>query len=98
MRPGDVMDIQFPEGFELEYKRTVMDENGNFIQCIFASICTRMCAYYWDDDDHRCLDFYFHNDNDKSTFLKNSYFAKFGDLTIESQEKVKEFVKYNYKK
>ena len=97
--PGESVNVIFPEGFELEYKKAVMDENGNFIQCIFASICTRMRAYYWDDDDHRCLDFYFYNDNEESKgFLGISHFCKFWDLTPESQKKVEEFVKANYKR
>lgn len=96
--PGDSVDVLFPEGFELEYKRAVMDENGDVIQCIFTSICTRMNAYYWDDDDHRCLDFYFYNDNEEAkTPLGVSHFAKLYDLTPESQKKVEEFVKANYK-
>ena len=99
VHPGDSVDVKFPEGFELEYKRAVMDENGDIIQCIFASICTRMNAYYWDNDDHRRLDFYFYNDNEESEgILGVSHFAKFRDLTPDSRKKVEEFVRSNYKK
>lgn len=91
--PGDSMDIRFPEGFTVDYETSIL-EDGEFIKKIETSVCTRMHAYFWDDDDHRCLDFYFYNDN----ISNSSWFAKQYYLTPESWKKVEEFVKDNYKK
>lgn len=99
VHPGESVDVIFPEKFILDYEQTVMTEDGEIIKCVFSSPCTHMSAYYWDDDDHRCLDFYFYNDNEESKGpLGVSYFAKLWDLTPESRNKVEKFVKANYKK
>lgn len=87
--PGDSIDIHFPEGFTLDYEKTMMDDNGEFVKRIFTSPCTRMNAYYWDEDDHRCLDFYFYNDNDDNS----NWFAKQYYLTPESRKKVEDFLR-----
>lgn len=95
--PGESVDVIFPEGFTVEYNKIVWEGNTPK-RIIGATVCTRMNAYYWDDDDHRCLDFYFYNDNEESKgSLGFSHFAKFWDLTPESRNKVEEFVKSNYK-
>lgn len=95
--PGESVDVVFPEGFTVEYNKIVWEGNTPK-RIIGATVCTRMNAYYWDDDDHRCLDFYFYNDNEESKGpLGVSHFAKFWDLTPESRNKVEEFVKSNYK-
>lgn len=97
VHPGESVDVVFPEGFTVEYDKTVWEGNTPK-RIIFATVCTRMTAYYWDDDDHRCLDFYFYNDNEEPKELSGvSHFAKLWDLTEESQNKVEEFVKANYK-
>ena len=94
---GESVDVLFPEGFTVEYSRVVW-EGDTSKRIIFATVCTRMNAWYWDDDDHRCLDFYFYNDNEEAKSpLGVSHFAKLWDLTPESQAKVEEFVKANYK-
>ena len=90
--PGESVDVCFPEGFTVDYE-TSITVNGKFVEKIETSICTRMHAYYWDEDDHRCLDFYFHNDN----IPGNGWFCKMRHLTTESKKKVEEFVKSNYR-
>lgn len=92
--PGDLVDVIFPEGFTLEYKETELTEDRKLKSVVRSSVCTRMVAYYWDDDDHRCLDFYFYNDN----IPNSNWFAKQYYLTPESRKKVEEFVRSNYKK
>lgn len=89
--PGDSLDIIFPDNFILDYVKTVMDENGDFIQCVFSTECVRMHTYYWDEDDHKCIDYYFYNNND------GNWFAKYYGLTDESRQKVYEYIKTNYK-
>lgn len=91
--PGDSVDIHFPEGFTVDYETSVLD-NGKFVKNIETAVCTRMNAYYWDEDDHRCLDFYFHNDN----IPGKGWFCKERHLTQESYNKVSDYVRENYKK
>lgn len=79
MRPGDSIDVTFPIGFEVEYKRR---RDGEIITTELA----RMNAYYWDDDDHRTKDYYFYDEEDNR-------FAKQYDLTDESREKVWEYIR-----
>ena len=98
VHPGESVDVIFPEGFTVEYNKIVWDGMVPRRTVAYATVCTRMNAYYWDDDDHRCLDFYFYNDNEETKSpLGVSHFAKLWDLTPESQKKVEEFVKANYK-
>ncbi len=92
LRPGDSVDIIFPEGFTVEYTKTEKLSNGSWGPVIHSSICTRMNAYYWDEDDHYCVDYYFYNDN-----IDRRHFAKDYNLTQESFKKVSDFVKQNYK-
>ena len=95
--PGESVDVLFPEGFTVEYNKVVW-EGDTSKRIIFATVCTRMNAYYWDDDDHCCLDFYFYNDNEEAKGpFGISHFAKLYDLIPESRAKVEEFVKANYK-
>lgn len=79
MRPGDSIDVTFPIGFEVSYKRRRDGE-------ITTTELARMNAYYWDDDDHRTKDYYFYDE-------EGNRFAKQYDLTDESREKVWEFIR-----
>lgn len=92
LRPGDSVNVYFPEGFTIDYETSVLD-NGKFVKKIETAVCTRMNAYYWDEDDHCCLDFYFHNDN----IPGKGWFCKIRHLTQESYNKVSKYVRENYK-
>jgi hypothetical protein len=78
MCPGDSLDVTFPTDFVLEYN--MRGETVSFV-------CVRMIAWYWDDDDHRCLDKYFHEEG-KHTWTCKDYY-----LTKESMQKVDEYLK-----
>lgn len=78
MGPGDNLDVIFPEGFVLEYER-----RGD----VQSFVCVRMNAWYWDDDDHCCLDKYFYEEGKHSWICKDYY------LTKESMQKVDEYLK-----
>ena len=83
MRPGDSVDVKFPEGFVLEYRAWTMDAGYKIVQ--FE--CTRMNAWYWDDDDHCCLDKYFYTSD------KDSHVCKASALTQESYKKVWDYLR-----
>ena len=83
MGPGDSYTVIFPENFELEYK--------NFQGELTKFTCSMMHAWYWDDDDHCCLDHYFY------AVDEDNHFAKLYDLTQESIDKVMKFINENYK-
>ena len=50
-----------------------------------------MNSWYWDDDDHCCLDHYFYGIDE------DNHFAKLYDLTQESIDKVMRFINDNYR-
>lgn len=87
MCPGDSLDVHFPEGFELEYKKW---QNGAYQ--IVKFVCVRMNAWYWDDDDHCCLDKYFYAPNTNNDPW-HSHICKMRDLTDESYAKVSEYLR-----
>lgn len=92
LRPGDSMDVMFPEGFTLEYTKSIYNDTDNcWCQITFAKVCERMNSWYWDDDDHCCLDHYFYEVD------ADHHFAKMYDLTQESVDKVMRFINENYK-
>ena len=88
--PGDSMDVVFPKGFTIEFTKHVCD-NGEWKDVTMAKECIRMHSWYWDDDDHRCLDHYFYAEGEDTWFAKMYY------LTAESRKKVMQFVNENYK-
>ena len=51
-------------------------------------IMTKLDVYYWDEDDHRCCDFYIYNSGRRE---------KLYDLTSESMKKIYDYL-YNYLK
>ena len=75
LRPGDSFDVLFPKGFELEYKRWGNPDTKTFV-------CSRLNAWYWDDDDHCKLDEYLYAEDSAS------WVCKIGDLTPESHHKL----------
>lgn len=92
LRPGDSMDVIFPEGFTLEYTKSVYDDIAKcWCQMTFAKVCERMNSWYWDEDDHCCLDHYFYEVD------ADQHFAKMYDLTQESVDKVMRFINDNYR-
>jgi hypothetical protein len=92
LRPGDSMDVIFPEGFTLEYTKSVYNDIDKYwCQVSFTKVCERMNSWYWDDDDHCCLDHYFYETG------ANHHFAKLHDLTKESIDKVMRFINENYR-
>ena len=92
LRPGDSMDIMFLEGFTLEYIRRVYNDTDKcWCQVTFAKVCERMNSWYWDEDDHCCLDHYFYEVDE------DNHFAKLYDLTQESIDKVMRFINDNYR-
>jgi hypothetical protein len=82
MGHGDSYTVIFPENFELEYK--------NFQGELIKFTCSRMHAWYWDDDDHRCLDKYFYEVGG------TGWVSKWWHLTEESRKKVQDFLENNY--
>ena len=74
MDPGDSFDVILPPNFELKYQR-FHTERQTFI-------CSRLNAYYWDDDDHCKLDRYLYGEDSKS------WVCKIEDLTPESRHKL----------
>ena len=92
LRPGDSMDVMFPEGFTLEYTKSVYNDIDKcWCEVTFAKVCERMNSWYWDDDDHCCLDHYFY------AVDEDNHFAKLYDLTQESIDKVMRFINDNYR-
>lgn len=88
--PGDSLDVFFPGGMEIVFERRFW-RDGEFVIDTFTSTVDRMNAYYWDEDDHKKLDFYFYE-----TGIPY-WVAKWWDLTEASQKKVLEFIQKNYK-
>lgn len=84
IEPGDMRNIFFPKDFTIDYQRFGSEPKFNVP-------VRRMRVYYWDEDDHFGVDYYFYNDD------SNGWFAKFYDLTKESKEKVRRFVQRMYK-
>lgn len=78
MNPHDLT-IYLPENFFLEHER-YGNEKIKFE-------CNSIDIWYWDEDDHRGLDYYF------NTPGKKQWVCKLYDLTPESFEKVKDYLK-----
>lgn len=74
---GDTLKVEFPNGFEVEYTHIERVETKELAQ---------MRVYYWDEPDHRIKDFYLYD-------KQNERFAKIGELTPESQDKVWDFLR-----
>ena len=89
MRRGDSLDVVFPEGFEISYKLYTDNEPKTFI-------CVSMNAYYWDEDDHRCLDKYFYGVKKEDDPFYN-WTCKEHALTPESRKKLYNYLSNNYK-
>ena len=77
MYPGDGISVNFPEGFELEYTRWTPEGDK-----IIKFNCSELKVWYWDEDDHRCKDYYYHEAGN------DSWTCKEYSLTKESKEKV----------
>lgn len=80
MYPGDSINVEFPKGFELEYK--------NWDGTIHKFECGLLNVYYWDEDDHCCKDYYYYYVGD----CVNSWTCKDRSLTEESRNKVNEYL------
>jgi hypothetical protein len=81
MRPDDSWDFVFDTPIELEFKSFWQEEPTKFE-------CVSIRGWYWDEDDHRTDDFYFHDAN------SSNWVCKEYSLTKESRQKVMEIV-YN---
>ena len=81
MRPDDSWDFVFDTPVELEYSNFWNDTPIKFE-------CVSVHGWYWDEDDHRTDDFYFH-DASSSSWVCKEY-----SLTKESRQKVMEII-YN---
>lgn len=86
MRPGDSIDVFFPQGFNVVYTRRERQSDGAWSDVEHSEELVRMNAYYWDDDDHRTKDYYFYD-------AQGNRFAKMFDLTSDSREKVWNFIR-----
>lgn len=80
MRPDDSIDVNFPKGFMLTYRKGFNDELTEFE-------CSRLSVYFWDEDDHWGKSYYYYSPN------KSSWTCKEYALTKESEEKVKQYLK-----
>lgn len=81
MHPGDYWDFVFDTPIELWFTRFGLEEHVKFE-------CVRIHGWYWDEDDHCIVNFYFH-DTDSSNWV-----CKENSLTKESHQKVMEII-YN---
>ena len=81
MRPDDSWDFVFDTPVELEYSN-FWDDNRIKFECVSVH------GWYWDEDDHRTDDFYFHDAS------STSWVCKEYSLTKESRQKVMEII-YN---
>jgi hypothetical protein len=79
---GDALTIYLPEDFVLEYERGF----GEFLKKDKFE-CNMIKLWYWDEDDHQGLDYYFHTPGE------NQWVCKLGDLTPESYKKLKDYLK-----
>ena len=84
MRPGDSINVKFPEGFELEYTRWTPGGEK-----LIKFNCSELKVWYWDEDDHRCKDYYYYPSGDGV----NNWACKQRSLTEESQKKVWEYLR-----
>lgn len=82
MRPSDSLTIYLPEDFVIEYERGYRENLKTY-----KFECNKIELEYWDDDDHRILAYYFHTPGEKG------HVCKLYDLTPESFEKVKDYLK-----
>lgn len=85
MHPGDSINVYFPNNFTIDYTKTVLTD-GKWRETIVKSSCTRMNVYYWDEDDHRCKDYYFYNGDD------DNWICKGRSVTNESWGKIKAYL------
>ena len=82
MYPGDSLTIYLPEDFVLEYERG----HGEFLKKNKFE-CNMIKLWYWDDDDHQCLDYYFHTPGERR------WICKLHDLTPDSFKMVKDYLR-----
>lgn len=88
--PGESITVNFPEDFELECR---VYNNGK--EGYRKFICTKLNVYYWDDDDHRIVDYYFYESEESYKSFRGGWYrhtCKDGDLTKESREKVEDYL------
>lgn len=78
--PGEMFDIDFPEGFEIE------SNNGYFSRFKGKANLKRICVYFWDEDDHYKCDFYLHFNDE------GNWDAKYEDLNDESAKKIYKYI------
>jgi hypothetical protein len=71
MRPGEGLKVYLPENFILEYE---MGYGENRRKEKFE--CNRIELWYWDEDDHECLDYYFHTPGEHNWVCKLYYLTK----------------------
>lgn len=86
MRPGDSIDVNFPEGFTIEYEKAQLVD-GEWVKVIKKSSCAQMNVYYWDADDHCCKDYYFYNGE------YGIWLCKGHSITKESWEKINAYLR-----
>lgn len=67
--PGDYAQINFPEGFVLEYKTDILNEES-----LASFICTRMSVYRYDEEDRDDINYYFYGTNPKAQWVTKSYY------------------------
>lgn len=84
IEPGESVRVCFPQGFILDYKTW---SNGGYVTKSFE--CSELHVYHWDDDDHWCVDWYFHENE------KNHWTCKLRSLTDESRDKVFKYLREN---
>ena len=78
--PGEMFNIAFPDGFEIE------SHNGEFSRFKDKANLNHICVYFWNEDDHYKCDFYLHfNDED-------DWDAKYEDLSDESAKKIYKYI------
>lgn len=85
VKPDDSFGFNMPENFEIEVAIYNFFEDTTTIE---KRTMTKLDVYYWDEDDHRCCDFYIYNSGRRE---------KLYDLTKESMKKIYDYL-YNYLK
>lgn len=92
MRPGDSVNVYFPQGLMVEYTRIERLANGSWGKVAHTAELARMNAWYWDEDDHCTKDYYYYDAQGKQ-------FAKNNDITEASRQKIWKFIlAYNNEK
>lgn len=77
MHPDDSFGMNIEGSLKLEYSKN----EKTTINVV------KVTGYYWDDDDHRKLDFWLWEEN------KTKWTCKLMDLTVESRKKLYEYIK-----